>query len=258
MPRRKPSEPKTSSKESPDPMPPADAAPATGSPIRSMFDRIASDYDRFNAWASLGLHQHWRRTLVRRIPEGARVLDIATGTGDVAFLAARAGHAVTGLDFSERMLAQAEEKSARSRRPADRQVRWINGSADHLPFSDCSFECITSAFALRNLRGCLETVFEENFRVLRVGGKVLHMDFGRPTSTLSRWGHRVHLAFGVPLIGQWVCGRRWPKGYLENTIREFYEPQEVSGLLAGAGFSGVRHTSLSFGVVQLFEGTKKC
>ncbi len=68
----------------------------------------------------------------------------------------------------------------------------------------------------------------------------------------------MHLKFGIPLIGQWVCGERWPKGYLENTIREFYEPGQVTSLLECIGFSEVRHTALSFGVVQLFEGTKKC
>ncbi len=250
MPLRRPSEPKTSSNNPRDSVPPAVSVPSTG--IRSMFDRIESDYDRFNAWASLGLHQHWRRALIRRVPEGAKVLDIATGTGDVAFLAALAGHAVVGLDFSERMLAKAREKDTAGR------IRWMNGSADKLPFSDRSFECVTSAFGLRNLCGCLEAVFAENFRVLRSSGKVLHMDFGRPTSALSRWGHRMHLSFGVPLIGQWVCGERWPKGYLENTIREFYEPSQVTELLENAGFSEVRHTPFSFGVVQLFEGTKKC
>jgi demethylmenaquinone methyltransferase/2-methoxy-6-polyprenyl-1,4-benzoquinol methylase len=248
MPRKRPSEPKTSSNSVPRTL----AAPQAGSQIRSMFDRIASDYDRFNAWASLGLHQHWRKALVRRIPEGDRVLDIATGTGDVAFLAAHAGHAVVGLDFSERMLAQAKGKDKEGR------VRWMNGSADRLPFSDRSFGCITSAFALRNLRGCLAGVFSENYRVLRKEGKVLHMDFGRPTSPLSRWGHQVHLSFGVPLIGQWVCKEKWPKGYLETTIREFFEPSEVVHMLEDAGFEDVRHTPLSFGVVQLFEGTKKC
>ncbi len=231
-------------------MPTAVAAPATGSNIRSMFDRIASDYDRFNAWASLGLHHHWRRTLLKRIPQTGRVLDIATGTGDVAFLAAHAGHSVVGLDFSERMLVKAREKDKEGR------IKWMNGSADKLPFSDRSFECITSAFALRNLRGCLDAAFAENLRVLREGGKVLHMDFGRPKSALSRLGHQAHLQFGIPLIGQMVCGERWPKGYLENTIRSFYEPQEVISLLQKAGFKQVTHTPLSFGVVQLFEGIK--
>lgn len=228
------------------------AASQTGPNIRAMFDRIASDYDRFNAWASLGLHQHWRRTLLKQIPPGARVLDVATGTGDLAFLAAQAGHVVVGLDFSEQMLAKARQKDLEGR------VRWMNGSADRLPFSDRSFECITSTFALRNLRGCLEVVFKENFRVLRQGGRVLHMDFGRPSFALSRWGHAAHLSFGIPLIGQWVCGERWPKGYLENTIREFYEPRQVIGLLERAGFSQVRCTPLNFGVVQLFQGTKLC
>jgi len=230
----------------------AAVTPFNGSSIRAMFDRIASDYDRFNSWASLGLHQHWRKALLSRVPAGARVLDIATGTGDVAFLAAHSGHNVVGLDFSERMLAKAREKDPGG------AIRWMNGSADRLPFSDRSFECITSAFALRNLRGCLEAVFKENFRVLRNGGKVLHMDFGRPSSALSRLGHQVHLNYGIPLIGQWVCGERWPKGYLENTIRDFYEPGEVSELLTRTGFSEVRYSPLSFGAVQVYEGVKKC
>ena len=190
--------------------------------------------------------------MVGRIPSSARVLDIATGTGDVAFLAAHGGRSVVGLDFSERMLGKAKEKDTKA------QVRWMSGSADRLPFSDRSFECVTSAFALRNLRGCLEAVFKENFRVLRPGGKVLHMDFGRPTSTLSRWGHRVHLNVGIPLIGQWICGERWPKGYLENTIREFYEPRQIMDLLERSGFKNVTYSPLSFGVVQLFEGTRSC
>jgi len=245
---RRPSEQKTSKTS----VPPAVAVPQTGSNIRSMFDRIATDYDRFNAWASLGLDKHWRKILIGRVPESARVLDIATGTGDVAFLAVQAGHAVVGLDFSERMLAQAKVKDKENR------IRWMNGSADRLPFSDRSFDCITSAFALRNIRGCLEAAFRENFRVLRKNGKVLHMDFGRPKSALSRWGHRVHLSYGIPLIGQWLCKDRWPKGYLENTIEEFYEPAQVVSMLKQAGFESVSHTPLSLGVVQLFEGTKTC
>lgn len=249
---RRPLEPKTSSKRPSDSVSTAAAVPCPGSGVRAMFDRIASDYDRFNAWASLGLHQHWRRALLGRVPLRSRLLDIATGTGDVAFLAVRAGHTVIGLDFSERMLEKAREKD-----PAGK-IRWMNGSADRLPFSDRSFDCITSAFALRNLRGCLEAALKENFRVLRNGGKVLHMDFGRPDSALSRFGHQVHLRFGIPLIGQWVCGERWPKGYLENTIREFYEPGEVAELLERAGFIGVKFSPLAFGAVQIYEGIKPC
>lgn len=225
--------------------------PAVFPDIRAMFDRIAGDYDRFNAWASFGLHHHWRRTMLRQMPPKSRILDIATGTGDVAFMAAESGQSVVGLDFSERMLAIARQKDAKGR------VRWVNASADKLPFSDRSFEFVTSAFALRNLRGCLDGVFQESFRVLRQGGQALHLDFGRPESTLSRWGHRVHLQFGVPLIGQWICGERWPKGYLETTIESFYEPSEVVRRMEKAGFTDVKHTPLSMGVVQLYQGIKK-
>jgi demethylmenaquinone methyltransferase/2-methoxy-6-polyprenyl-1,4-benzoquinol methylase len=214
-----------------------------------MFDRIAPAYDRFNAWASLGLHQQWRKNLVARIPAAARVLDIATGTGDVAFLAEANGHEVIALDFSERMLAKAKEKDRQQR------IRWVSGSADRLPFSDRSFGCVTSAFALRNVRGNIKSVFAENFRVIRPGGKVLHMDFGRP-SGFVRWGHRLHMRLGIPFIGHTVCGESWPKGYLETTIEQFFRPEETIELLEAAGFKSVRHTPLLWGAVEIYEGLK--
>jgi demethylmenaquinone methyltransferase/2-methoxy-6-polyprenyl-1,4-benzoquinol methylase len=214
-----------------------------------MFDRIAPAYDRFNAWASLGLHQQWRKALVARIPPGARVLDIATGTGDVAFLAAAAGHEVTALDFSEAMLSKAREKDVR------REIRWVAGSAGRLAFSDRSFGCVTSAFALRNVRGSIDEVFHENFRVLKPGGKALHMDFGRPGGLMS-WGHRLHMRYGVRWIGQAICGARWPDGYLETTIQNFFTPAEVEERLRAAGFADVRHLPLLWGSVQLYEGCK--
>ena len=186
-----------------------------------MFNTLAPDYDRFNSWASLGLHQRWRKELVRRIPSPSRVLDLATGTGDVAFLAVDAGHTVVGLDFSEAMLEKAKVKDTQ------KKIRWMNGSAGRLPFSDRSFDTVTSAFMLRNVRGTLDEVFKENLRVLRSGGMALHMDFSRPDAPLARWGHKLHLKVGVPLMGQWICGERWPKSYLENTIESFYTPVEL-------------------------------
>lgn len=216
-----------------------------------MFDRIAPDYDRFNAWASLGLHNRWRRALVRRIPPGARLLDEATGTGDLAFLAAAAGHDVCGLDFSERMLAIARKKDRAGR------IRWVYGSTDRLPFSEGSFGCVSSAFALRNLRGHFDAVFQENYRVLKAGGKALHLDFGRPRPFWTRWGHRWHLRFAIPLMGRWICGERWPGGYLQTSIQEFYEPAEVEERLRKAGFADVRHAPLMGGIVRLYEGTKR-
>jgi len=217
-----------------------------------MFDRIAPEYDRFNALASFGLHQGWRQTLARAIPVGAKVLDIATGTGDVAFLAREYGHDVVGLDFSEQMIIRARAKDQQG------SILWMTGSADALPFADRSFECVTSAFALRNFRSCLEKVFQESYRVLKSGGMALHLDFGRPRFPLMRWGHRLHMAVGVPLIGRLLCGGRWPTGYLENTVDRFYEPKEVEDRLEAAGFINVGHQPLFGGVVQLYRGTKAC
>jgi demethylmenaquinone methyltransferase/2-methoxy-6-polyprenyl-1,4-benzoquinol methylase len=220
--------------------------------VREMFDRIAPEYDRFNALASFGLHRAWRETLVRKIPSGVKVLDIATGTGDVAFSARAHGHDVVGLDFSERMIERARAKDK------DGSILWMTGSADKLPFAERSFECITSAFALRNFRSCLDAVFQETYRVLKSGGGVLHLDFGRPQSPLINWGHRLHMSIGVPLIGRWLCGERWPKGYLESTIHRFFEPAEVEDRLEAAGFVNVGHEPIFGGVVQLYRGTKAC
>src|SRR5438105_477443 len=91
--------------------------------VRAIFDGIAPQYDRFNAWASFGLHRYWRRQLIRQVPEGARVLDIATGTGDVALLAQTHGHDVVGLDFSSAMIDRAREKDRAQ------AIRWTVASA---------------------------------------------------------------------------------------------------------------------------------
>jgi len=218
--------------------------------IRTMFDGIAPDYDRFNAWASLGLHHRWRRDLVSRVPAGVRVLDLATGTGDVALECASQGHEVCGVDFSDGMLMQAREKDVR------RQIRWVKGSADRLPFSDRSFGAVTSAFVLRNIRHCLDAAFRENYRVLQKGGRALHLDFGRPQPGFFGWAYRAHMHFGLSLIGQITCGRRWPKQYLESSIQQFDDPVQVRARLADAGFSRVSNTPMLWGVVQLYEGTK--
>jgi demethylmenaquinone methyltransferase / 2-methoxy-6-polyprenyl-1,4-benzoquinol methylase len=220
--------------------------------VRAMFNRIAPGYDHFNALASFGMHQSWRDILVKQIPPGARVLDIATGTGDVAFKARAQAHEVVGLDFSEPMITRARKKDKNG------SILWMTGSAEALPFAENSFGCVTSAFALRNFRRTLDAVFQETFRVLKPGGVVLHLDFGRPRAPLMRWGHRLHMTFGVPLIGRMVLRERWPQGYLKSTINQFFEPAEVEDHLEAAGFINVGHRPVFGGVVQLYRGTKAC
>ncbi len=248
MPERKPSGLKTFSNHPPATPKQSDISP--GPSVREMFDGLASNYDRFNAWASLGLHRRWRRLLVARTPRGGRVLDLATGTGDVAFLLAGRGQVVVGVDFSEGMLMQARRKDHANR------IQWVLSSADQLPFPERSFEAITSAFALRNLRHCLDGAFRENYRVLTPGGRVLHMDFGRPTSRILQWGHQWYLRHSMAWLGRKICGAFWPDDYLQTTIEGFDEPADVEARLRQAGFSNLRHSALLWGVVQLYEGTK--
>ena len=134
----------------------------------------------------------------------------------------------------------------------------MNGSADRLPFSDRSFDCITSAFALRNLRGCLEAALKENFRVLRNGGKVLHMDFGRPDSALSRFGHQVHFASGFRLSGNGSAVSAGRKDISRTPSGSFMSPAKWWSSWSAPVFRMCNISPLAFGAVQIYEGIKPC
>ncbi len=135
--------------------------------VQRMFDGLAPHYDAFNRWASLGLDGGWRRDAIRRLGDCARgtVLDVATGTGDVALAAARAGGRVTGCDFAPQMLAIARAKAATA--GLSSSTRFHVARAEQLPYREACFDAVTSAFAMRNVRPVLDQVLEEILRVTR-------------------------------------------------------------------------------------------
>lgn len=207
----------------------------------------------------MGLDQGWRSQTVARLKllPGMQVLDLASGTGDLARLSAQEliplGR-VVACDLSYPMLIGARKNLARH--PATRwHVQFTQALAESLPFSAESFDAATIGFALRNVSS-LEGTFQELFRVLKPGGRLCLLEFGRPQSFFLKIGHRLWLTLAVPLIGILTTGTIWPFLYLRRSILQFLPPQEVLRRLQEAGFEKAEAQPLHGGIVYLYRATK--
>lgn len=222
-----------------------------------MFDRIVVRYDLLNRLLSLGLDLRWRRVAVDGLdvgPEG-RVLDLCTGTGDLALMALRRREALAsmaGLDVSSEMLAVARTKAERSGHPG--RVRWIRADAEQLPFSDATFDGVMVAFGVRNLPD-LDRGLREMARVLRPGGRVIVLEFSLPRAKVLAATHRAYLHRVVPLVGGLISGTRGIYSYLSDTILHFPDGRAFLGRMDRAGFEETRERRLDFGIATLYSGT---
>ena len=200
-----------------------------------MFDRIAPVYDAMNRVMTAGLDGRWRaETAAAVVRPGDRVLDSCCGTGDLALASLRAGGRVTGLDFSEPMLERARRKST--------EVEWVRGDALSLPFEDGSFDAATVGFGVRNLAD-LERGLAELRRVLRPGGVLAPF-------------YRVWFEVLVPLLGRLLPGG-WAYSYLPASVLRFPGPEDLAGLVRGAGFEDVRYRLFAGGIVALHTGVAR-
>lgn len=216
--------------------------------VRAMFDRIARVYDPMNSVMTAGLHHGWRRRAadLAQVGPGSRVLDVATGTGDLALeLAGRVapGGEVIGTDFSEAMLDR-----ARAKRP---EMRWEWGNAMALDFADDEFDAATVGFGARNFSD-LDAGLREMTRVVRPGGKVVVLEITTPTrpplSTFYRaWFDRV-----VPLLGRFDDAYT----YLPASVRRFPGPEALAARMDAAGLVGLRYVLTAGGIIALHVGEK--
>lgn len=240
-------------------MPDSDLAPGrpTAERVRAIFSRIADKYDLFNAMASLGIDRSWRRELVRAaaLTSASRVLDLASGTGDVAFALADLGRPaqVTATDFVPEMLAVAQKKAAE--RPPAVPVSFSVADAQDLPFSDESFEVATVAFGVRNFPE-RERNFAEVLRVLTPGGRYVILEFSRPTFAPWRGFYHTYLRHVIPLIGGLLTGDRAGFVYLNDSIRQFPTQSDLAAELKAAGFTDVTWVNMSGGIVALHTAVK--
>ena len=214
--------------------------------VRDMFDRIAPVYDFMNRAMTLGLDTRWRRlTVAAAVQPGDRVLDVCCGTGDLALACSEAGAQVVGLDFSEKMLARARNKSD--------AVDWVRGDATAMPFADGEFDAVTVGFGIRNLED-LERGLAEIARVLRAGGRFGCLEITRPRGLLRPF-FRVWFDALVPLAGKVLPGGG-AYTYLPASVRRFPGPEDLTAAFARAGFSKIEWRLLGGGIVALHTAVK--
>jgi len=222
-----------------------------------MFSAIAGRYDLLNHVLSLNVDRGWRRALVdmSEVAGGGEVLDVATGTGDVAIEFARRSGAgsIVGLDRSDGMLAVARDKLRRLE--LDGRVEVVEADALDIPFDDGSFDAVTIAFGLRNLPDYAAGV-REMARVLKPGGRLVVLEFFPPTSGAFLQLYRLYLKTVLPVVGRAISGSRQAYDYLSSSIRGFASHDEVHGFFRAAGLEKVGRRRLSGGISYIYRGFK--
>ncbi|HTQ05838.1 MAG TPA: bifunctional demethylmenaquinone methyltransferase/2-methoxy-6-polyprenyl-1,4-benzoquinol methylase UbiE [Polyangiaceae bacterium] len=221
-----------------------------------MFDGIAARYDFVNRVISLGIDQSWRRRTVRSLAlaEGARVLDLATGTGDLALLIARAtpNSRVVGLDPSGKMLDIAREKVAAA--GLDERVELVTGDAEELPFADATFDGVSIAFGIRNVPDRARAL-AEMARVTKPGGRVAVLELSEPHGGILGPLARFHVHTLVPWVGALLSGAQEYR-YLQKSIAAFPPAAEFAAMMERAGLRMLVTEPLTFGVCHLYVGER--
>ena len=223
----------------------------------AMFDRIARRYDMVNRVLSFGMDKGWRKKTVKRLQLGAnaRVLDVATGTGDLAIDIARLtpGATVVGLDPSTQMLEIAKTKIAK-RRLEDR-ITLVEGDAQELPYQACEMDAATIAFGIRNVPDRARAL-RELARVVRPGGRVAVLELGEPRKGLLGHAARFHTRHVVPKLGALLSGSR-EYAYLQKSIAAFPPADEFAALMERSGLHVIEVLPLAFGACTLYVSTPR-
>lgn len=224
--------------------------------IERMFDSIAPRYDLLNRILSGGVDQQWRRKVMKHVLAGnpQRLLDVATGTADLALMAARKGvPKVIGVDISNEMLEVGRGKVIKGDL-AD-QVELLNGDAEKLPFSDRQFDVATVAFGVRNFEDLGEGLRQIQ-RVLRPGGKLVVLEFSRPKTFPIKQLYAFYGRFILPAIGRLISGDTGAYTYLPESIAVFPEGEEFLGWMRNSGFEQCTAQRLTFGIASLYVGAR--
>ena len=223
--------------------------------VREMFSRISQRYDLMNRLMSLGRDQSWRRFAARqaRIPPDGQVLDVATGTGDLAqaILEVEPTARVVGADFALPMLDVARIKmNNRSGKPFE----LVGGDALQLPFPDATFDACLSGFVMRNVVDVAQA-FAEQRRVVRPGGRVVCLEAVRPSTPLFRGVFELYFGCLVPFIGG-LLSEGDAYAYLPASVFSFFSPSELASVMQQAGLRNVRYWRLALGTITVHVGTR--
>ena len=221
--------------------------------VNQMFGGIAEHYDRMNRLMTLGQDVRWRKLLVHAavLPAGGRLLDIATGTGDIGFEALQQTPdlRVVAADFSLPMM-----EAGRSKRHNDR-LAWLGADTLCLPFEDDTFDAVSSGFLLRNVVDVAGALREQR-RVVRPGGHVVCLETSPPPDNLLKPAIDLHLKVGIPTLGRLISGSGTAYSYLPQSSIAFMAPEALAQAFQEAGLSEVRYRRLMFGTIAIHVGMK--
>ena len=231
--------------------------------IREMFGEISPRYDFLNHVLSAGADFYWRWKTVRLLPlaEGTPILDVCTGTGDLAIAYWKRGRGavpVVGSDFTHEMLKLANGKSVRHFRRASQQspLMYLEADAQRLPFADNRFQIVSVAFGLRNVTNT-QLGLREMIRVCRPGGHVIVLEFSMPTNRLIRLPYQFYFRNILPRLGQLLArNQQSAYNYLPESVSQFPQGESLAEFMRQCGLQPVRWQPLTFGVAALYCGTK--
>jgi demethylmenaquinone methyltransferase/2-methoxy-6-polyprenyl-1,4-benzoquinol methylase len=229
-----------------------------GTIVQQHFTTIASRYDLMNNILSFGLHHFWKRTALKilGLKAGDLVIDVCGGTADLALLAAREiGYSgkVIVYDMNQAMIDRGRHKAVNS--PYGRIIEFVQGDAEQIACSDYSFHAALVGFGVRNLTH-MEKGFREMYRILKPGGKMMCLEFSRPSATWFRLLYDLYSFIILPLTGKVLAGSKEAYTYLFESIRMFPSPESLTSLLEEIGFSQVTFRRLTRGVAVIHLGMK--
>lgn len=221
--------------------------------VRRMFQRVAGHYDRMNRIMTFGRDLALRRYAIRQaaLPKGGRLLDVGTGTGDLALLALEqdASLHVVGVDFTPAMMRLARQ------RPHSERVLWCEADALALPFATSTFDAVASAYLLRNVAD-VAAALREQVRVVRPGGRMVCLETAPPPRSIWRPLIMLYLHVIIPLLGQIIAGDRAAYTYLPDSTQHFKPPEELAAMMQAAGLVDVRYRRFMLGVMVVYVGTR--
>jgi demethylmenaquinone methyltransferase/2-methoxy-6-polyprenyl-1,4-benzoquinol methylase len=225
--------------------------------VNRLFARIARRYDLLNDIQSFGLHRFWKRRVVemaRPVP-GVRALDVCCGTGDLAFALARSGVETIGIDFTSEMIERARVRLRRDAGGAGGNPTFELGDAQSLRFPDNTFDIVTVGYGLRNLASW-QAGLNEMCRVARPGGRLVVLDFGKPTNPIWRSLYFGYLRCLVPVLGWLFCGDARAYSYILESLQHYPAQEGVAAHMANLGLEKVRIQNFLGGAMSINSGEK--
>lgn len=225
---------------------------------RLHFESIARRYDFMNTLLSFGIHYLWKRSAIRmmRLKDGDRVLDVCGGTGDLSILAVRAVGStgkVVLADINAAMIQAGKNKKAHA--SLRKQIRFVHANAEALSFPDGVFDAAMVGFGIRNV-SCMEKGFEEMHRVLKPGGKLMCLEFSKPTAPFFCRLYDFYSFVVMPFLGGLLAGSRRAYTHLPESIRTFSTPDQLAAMLQQIGFRRVSYRRLTNGIAVVHTGEK--